>query len=216
MQVLQDAEAALTRSEARQRAQLEEVEAALEKEKQVRALLRACMSHTAASGRLLFVSFFLNVRWDELVLVVLVLVVLGMGMRVLNAPAPVGAQASHKQRLKDLAERRGMEELKLSKVLESARALKQLRASLHGVILLCCWPCKACSKGKMSFDAGKKVDVVVGDETGEANGSAAAAGAGDVRQGIEAAAGDALAEQLDEAHGGEVTDHEVFRRVAPL
>ena len=46
---------------------------------------------------------------------------------------------------------------------------------------------------------------------GEANGSAAAVGVGDVRQGIEAAAGDALAEQLDEEHGSEVTDHEVFR-----
>ena len=46
---------------------------------------------------------------------------------------------------------------------------------------------------------------------GAANGSAAVAGTGDVRRAVEAAAGDALAEQLDEAHGSKVTDHEVFR-----
>ncbi len=53
------------------------------------------------------------------------------------------AQASHKQRLKDLTERLGMEQLKLNKVLESTRTLKHLKASLHGVIfsshcLACC------------------------------------------------------------------------------
>ena len=44
-----------------------------------------------------------------------------------------GAQASHKQRLKDLTERMGMEQLKLNRVLESTRTLRLLKASLHGV-----------------------------------------------------------------------------------
>lgn len=47
--------------------------------------------------------------------------------------------------------------------------------------------------------------------TGTENGNAVRLEDGELRESIEKAAGDALAESLDEMHGGQVTDKEVFR-----
>ena len=56
MQVLRDAEVALSRSEAKQRAQLEQVEAALEKEKQVRLSLCVRQAHISPRTALFLMS----------------------------------------------------------------------------------------------------------------------------------------------------------------
>ncbi|BDA46365.1 Cysteine-tRNA ligase, cytoplasmic [Coccomyxa sp. Obi] len=89
------------------------------------------------------------------------------------------------QRLKDLNERLSIEQTKLRKVLENVSALQRIKESTSGT------------------ENGAIPESSASQEPGLSR-----------RDQIVQAAGDALAEALDKLHGGEVTDHEVFRRHA--